>query len=562
MNPTRALIQGLAVALAATTLHAQWDPANGDWLKSHDTDYRVMTWNVEDGLCSSNTKTDAFNNWNGIVRLIAAMQPDVVILQECGDNSGNGTGGGVDSQSTLETVCELLVHGGSDPFEGGTVGSYIQLFTGTTYDLPYIYVSESSDGFNRNVLLSRYPFEDINGGGNLYSTFVVQADEYAPGGTGGIRGQQYAEIDLPDEIYAGDVVIANSHLKSGGDSSDFNDRDDAARNIAYFIDYYYNGAGTGMSDPNNRIPLPSTGSVLDDNTPVIWGGDFNQRPGGFGPVERMTRAGVGGGTDGTDRDEAVKTHDAANLASGGQRPLSDFTQETYGERRLKYLQVAASKLVSDLESVRDGWAEGAAYRSAFTTVETEADAAQKLTEILTGMGTLSEGELAGERMQIAFSANSQEDEHSCFSDNTHRDIWLNAEGVSNSYYGEYAGYDSDLDGIDDQTARAVDGYGFDDYVAEMGIEDLTSAATVLEAALSETETNYTAIDEQARLGMPVDVLIMDVNRNADNPMYSTILSLNAQSSEIAALATALEITATVVDDDASGCDTSNPDEEC
>lgn len=329
MMPIRTLTQGLALTLATTSLHAQWNPSSGDWLKSHDTDYRVMTWNVEDGLCSSNTKTDAFNNWNGIVRLIAAMQPDVVILQECGDNSGNGTGGGVDSQSTLETVCELLVHGGSDPFEGGTVGSYIQLFTGTTYDLPYIYVSESSDGFNRNVLLSRYPFEDINGGGNLYSTFVVQTDEYAPGGTGGIRGQQYAEIDLPDEIYAGDVVIANSHLKSGGDSSDFNDRDDAARNIAYFIDYYYNGAGTGTSDPNNKIPLPSSGSVLDDNTPVIWGGDFNQRPGGFGPVERMTRAGVGGGTDGTDRDRTDSSRDFATHPISGESSTQSSSKLDY-----------------------------------------------------------------------------------------------------------------------------------------------------------------------------------------------------------------------------------------
>ena len=282
---------------------------------------------------------------------------------------------------------------------------------------------------------------------------------------------------------------------------------------------------------------------------MLWGQDLNDN------------AGV---TFGDDRDLAVKTNGAGNLASGGTRPLTDFTDDAFAERRVKFLQVVAEKLVADLESVRDGWLDDVAdnYRDQFTAVADRDEAIQKITEILTGMGTLSEGELAGERMQIAFSSNSQEDEHSCFSDNTHRDIWLNAEGVSNSYYGVYAGYDSDLDGIDDQTARAVDGYGFDDYVAEMGIEDLTSAATVLEAALSETETNYTAIDEQARLGMPVDVLIMDVNRNADNPMYSTILSLNAQSSEIAALATALEITATVVDDDASGCDTSNPDEEC
>ncbi|BFM08468.1 imelysin family protein [Halioxenophilus aromaticivorans] len=269
-------------------------------------------------------------------------------------------------------------------------------------------------------------------------------------------------------------------------------------------------------------------------------------------------------TYGDDRDQAVKANGAGNVAAGGQRPLTDFTSDAFADRRVKFMQVVAEKLVADLESVRDGWLDDVSdnYRDQFTAVADRDEAIQKLTEILTGMGTLSEGELAGERMQIAFSSNSQEDEHSCFSDNTHRDIWLNAEGVANSYYGDYAGYDSDLDGTDDVTSRAVSGYGFDDYVAEMGIDDLTAAADALETALSATETDYMAIDSQARAGMPVDVLIMDANRNQDNPMYSTILSLNAQSAEIANIATALEISATVVDDDASGCDTTDPDAEC
>ena len=105
---------------------AQWDPNNGEWLKSHDTDLRVMTWNVQDGICRTNTKDDTFSNWNAIVRLIASMRPDVLILQECGDNSGNGTGSGVDSTGQLSIVADLLVHGGSDIFMGGTqVGSYV-----------------------------------------------------------------------------------------------------------------------------------------------------------------------------------------------------------------------------------------------------------------------------------------------------------------------------------------------------------------------------------------------------------------------------------------------------
>ncbi|MCY0964299.1 imelysin family protein [Parathalassolituus penaei] len=281
-------------------------------------------------------------------------------------------------------------------------------------------------------------------------------------------------------------------------------------------------------------------------------------------------------TDGTDREQAVKTEavrgavDPVNtFATGGERPLSDFvpgydgTSTTYdssslSNRRHKYLEVAVAKLIADLEQVRDGWAEGSAYRTAFTNITTEAVAKERLTEILTGMGTLSEGELAGERMQIAFSANSQEDEHSCFSDNTHRDVWLDAEGISNSYYGVYNGYDSDLDGVDD-AGTTISGYGIDDYLTDVG---LTTIKTSLESALTTTETAYTAIDAKARTGVPFDVLIMDANRNRTNPIYQTIVALNAQSSVISDLAEELGLDADVVDDEASACDTTDPEATC
>lgn len=261
-------------------------------------------------------------------------------------------------------------------------------------------------------------------------------------------------------------------------------------------------------------------------------------------------------------------------ATPGQRPVTDFATDdtcTSGEtangsvdlcrRRGQYLQVAVAKLIADLESVRDGWADGAEYRTAFTTVD-DIDAAKgKFLEILVGMGTLSEGELGGERMQISLSANSQEDEHSCFSDNTHRDIWLNAEGVQNSYRGEYAGYDSTLDGSDDQTGNAVSGYGLDDYLTDIGAADLEAAVS---AALAETETHYRAIDAAARGGTPVDVMIQDAGGEAAAPMRDTIVSLNAQSAQIANIAVDLDIGSAddVVDPGASECDTTNPTAEC
>ncbi len=190
---------------------------------------------------------------------------------------------------------------------------------------------------------------------------------------------------------------------------------------------------------------------------MLWGQDLNTS-------DQST-------TDGTDRDDAVNT-----TSTGGQRPLSDFVYSDINDtteletRRHLFLKVAVDKLIEDLEQVLEGWEEDVDgnYRDQFTTIAGTNDAKQKLTEILTGMGTLSEGELGGERMQIALVNNSQEDEHSCFSDNTHRDIWLNAEGVSNSFYGEYAGYDSTQNGTDNVTTNAVSGYGIDDYLSDAG----------------------------------------------------------------------------------------------
>lgn len=326
-----------------------------------------------------------------------------------------------------------------------------------------------------------------------------------------------------------------------------------------------NGAVDGSVQTQNIIGTPAieinaeliaNTATADDEHDVIagyhaiefllWGQDLNQ--------QAQT-------TNGANRDEAVKSN---TFAHGGQRPLADFVSNADNDaaaRRHQYLEVAVDKLIADLEQVRDEWKDGVAdnYRASFTTLTSEADAKTKLTEILVGMGTLSEGELAGERMQIAFSANSQEDEHSCFSDNTHRDIWLNAEGVSNSFFGEYAGYDANLDGTDDAGNTVEGGYGISDYLADAGLETL---ATEVAAKLTTTETNYKAIDAKARAGEPFDVLIMDANRTAtDNPVSATIISLNAQSTSIQEIADELGL-GDVVEDDASECNTQDPTSEC
>jgi hypothetical protein len=294
---------------------AQWDPSAAQWGKTHPADVRILTWNVNDTLCSSNGKGESLNDWTAVAVTLAALKPDVLVLQECGDNSGNGTGSGVDSVSNLSLTLNLLLHGGVDPFQGAAVGAWVQKYA-PAFDLPFVFVSSSTDGFNRNAILSRWPFADLNADGKAtLSDFLMLSDKYvSTSGGGGIRGYGVAEIDLPD-AYAGDLVIGNSHLKAGSTASDHDERVQAAQRIAYFIHHLYGGAGGTVPDPNDKIlDTPAAGTIASPTTPVISAGDWNENEdtnGTKGPAEWIIAAEFLGGDDGTDRDTSDMTRDAA-----------------------------------------------------------------------------------------------------------------------------------------------------------------------------------------------------------------------------------------------------------
>ena len=80
------------------------------------------------------------------------------------------------------------------------------------------------------------------------------------------------------------------------------------------------------------------------------------------------------------------------------------------------------------------------YRAAFLALDTD----EALTMMLTGIGVLSKAELGGERIFTAYDNQDQEDEHSCFADNTHRDIITNWIGITNVYFGRYQRIDGML----------------------------------------------------------------------------------------------------------------------
>jgi hypothetical protein len=318
MHFNRSVTAASVALLLAASASAQWNPPTGQWGKVDPADLRVETYNVQDAICSTNTKVEGANNWCALAHIIASLKPDVLLLQECADNSGNGTGSGVDSVATLTTVVANFLHGGVDTFHGNTpVTAYVQKYA-PTYDLPYVFVANVTDGFNRNVICSRYPFTDLNGDGkSVYDNIpTVSADQWAPGGDGGIRGFQFVEVALPHLTYPGNLVIGAAHLKSGGTSSDHTQRITAAENVSYFVQYWYNANGGTVPDPDNKIAdVPPAANVLPTNTPVIMGGDWNEDEltnGTKGPVEWLTQAVTTGSCcDGTDRDGSDMTYDSS-----------------------------------------------------------------------------------------------------------------------------------------------------------------------------------------------------------------------------------------------------------
>jgi len=132
----------------------------------------------------------------------------------------------------------------------------------------------------------------------------------------------------------------------------------------------------------------------------------------------------------------------ASNSGAGSRPASDFMMGKHCSnghcgRRAQYLWAVSELLINDLSYMQKQWAPDGPYRKLLLTENPK----QGLRKMLFGMGSLSLGELAGERMKVALEANSVEDEHDCFSDNTHYSHFYDAKGIQNIYLGEYTRID-------------------------------------------------------------------------------------------------------------------------
>ena len=205
----------------------------------------------------------------------------------------------------------------------------------------------------------------------------------------------------------------------------------------------------------------------------------------------------------------------------GLRPVDDYTTNANARRRATYLATASDVLVRHLRDMVDAWAPSGSgnYRAEFLSIDSD-DALQR---IITGIGEMSRGELAGERMTVAYEARSQEDEHSCFADNTTADIIANATGVWLVYTGDYG---------------SVAGPGVRELIAAEDEELAQQLEDEIRRSVSLANAVPAPFDQHLREG----VSDADAGRQA---VLNTIVALENQTDTIVSAAEAIGITISV-----------------
>ena len=211
----------------------------------------------------------------------------------------------------------------------------------------------------------------------------------------------------------------------------------------------------------------------------------------------------------------------------GQRPASDFDPAncSWGncDRRAAYLKAATDLLVDDLAWMTAQWAPGGTAREGLL----EGAAEKGLAAIVTGMGSLSYGELAGERMKLGLLLHDPEEEHDCFSDNTHYSHYYDALGIRNVYLGAYRRIDGTV----------VQGPSLSDLVATAAPD----ADNALRGQLDATIAAMDAIVKSAEGGEAYDQMIAEGNDAGNARVQAAIDALTAQTGGIERAVDALRL---------------------
>jgi putative iron-regulated protein len=210
----------------------------------------------------------------------------------------------------------------------------------------------------------------------------------------------------------------------------------------------------------------------------------------------------------------------------GNRPASDFDIKacTGGncDRRRAYLKAASTLLIDDLEEMAGNWKAGGNARKAMDAQ----DDAGKLVVILTGIGSLSYGELAGERMKLGVILHDTEEEHDCFSDNTQNSHFNDQIGMLGIWNGHYDG------------ATPVKGAS----IAALAREKVPDAAKRADEAMATTLAKLKAIKDKADSGeMFYDQMLAAGNDAGKKLVLDGVDALVAQARAVEAVVGALNL---------------------
>ncbi|MDF1716310.1 MAG: imelysin family protein [Antarcticimicrobium sp.] len=211
----------------------------------------------------------------------------------------------------------------------------------------------------------------------------------------------------------------------------------------------------------------------------------------------------------------------------GMRPWTDYARGgacTNGncDRRGQYLKAATDLLVSDLDWMAAQWAEGGAARGTL-----EQDESAGISAMLTGMGSLSYGEQAGERMRLGLMLNDPEEEHDCFSDNTHNSHFYDGKGIQNVYLGQYVRADGSL----------VSGPSLSDLVAEAN----PALDAEMRAKLTATMDALGRIKIAAEAGLAYDQMLARGNAAGEALVMGGVDALIDQTRTIERIVATLDI---------------------
>ncbi|ALI56153.1 imelysin family protein [Celeribacter marinus] len=217
----------------------------------------------------------------------------------------------------------------------------------------------------------------------------------------------------------------------------------------------------------------------------------------------------------------------------GNRAWTDYAQgdactNDNCDRRGAYLSAASKLLVSDLEYITAAWAEGGEAREAVVT-----DPAAGITAMLTGMGSLSYGEQAGERMKLGLMLNDPEEEHDCFSDNTHNSHYYDGLGIRNVYVGQYVRADGSL----------IKGESLNDLLAASDAD----VAADLSAALDHSVAQLGTFKAAAEAGFSYDQMLARGNVAGEALIMGAVDALVAQTRDIERAVTVLTASAIEVE---------------